>query len=199
MSQTTTLRDLVGLGHTPSRLSESALVLIDCQNTYRTGLMQLTGVEAAIGQAQALLKLARQHQIPVIHIQHDGGAGSPYDLDTDLGAISSEVAPTDDEMVIVKQYPNSFIETSLDQKLKQLGVKNLILAGFMTHMCVNSTAHGAFNLGYHNTIVASATATRPLAGPDGQLLSAQQVQAGALAGTRDLYAAVVNTLDELPV
>ena len=193
----TTLRELVGLGLAPAPLNASALIMIDCQNTYRKGVMQLTGVEAAILEAKKLLEKARALNIPVIHIQHDGGEGSPYDINAEIGAISDEVAPVAGEVVITKHHPNSFVATDLDQQLKALGIKNIVLAGFMTHMCINSTAHGGFNLGYIVTVVASATATRPLQAANGKVLSAQEVQDGAIASTRDLYAAVVDTVDDL--
>jgi nicotinamidase-related amidase len=193
----TTLRELIGLGLAPMPLNASALIMIDCQNTYRKGVMQLTGVEAAILEAKKLLEKARALNIPVIHIQHDGGEGSPYDINAEIGAISDEVAPVAGEVVITKHHPNSFVATDLDQQLKALGIKNIVLAGFMTHMCINSTAHGGFNLGYIVTVVASATATRPLQAANGKVLSAQEVQDGAIASTRDLYAAVVDTVDDL--
>lgn len=192
-----TLRDITGMGYHPASLKDSALILIDIQNTYRRGLMQLTDVEPAIIEAQKLLKIARELNIPVIHIQHDAGVGSPYDISADIGAIAAEVAPIAGEKVIIKNYPNSFIQTELDGELKSLGIKNIVLAGFMTHMCVNSTAHGAFNLGYACTIVASATATRPLLSINGKVLSAEEVHLGALASTRDLYAVVVNDINGL--
>lgn len=195
----TTLREIVGLGHQPSSLRDSALIMIDCQNTYRHGVMQLEGVEAALKQASELLQLARENAVPVVHIQHDGGAGSPYDLSTELGEIAQEVAPIDGEHVIIKNFPNAFVQTPLDDYLRGQGIENIILAGFMTHMCVNSTAHGGFNLGYSPTIVASATATRGLETADGTQLSAKQVHDAALASTRDLYAAVVAELADLPV
>ena len=192
-----TLRDITGMGHNPPNLKDSALILIDIQNTYRKGVMQLTNVEPAILEAQKLLKMARALKVPVIHIQHDAGVGSPYDVTADIGAIAVEVAPIAGEKVIVKNYPNAFVQTSLDAELKALGVQNIVLAGFMTHMCVNSTAHGAFNLGYAPTIVASATATRPLMSTNGKVLSAEEVHLGALASTRDLYAVVVDDIDSL--
>lgn len=192
-----TLREIVGLGLAPMPLKDSALIMIDCQNTYRQGLMQLTGVEAAIVEARKLLEKARALQIPVIHIQHDAGVGSPYDVTAEIGAICDEVAPIAGELVITKNYPNSFMVTDLDQQLKALGIKNIVLAGFMTHMCINSTAHGGFNLGYSVAVVASATATRPLFAANGKVLSAQEVQDGAIASTRDLYAAIVDTVDQL--
>ena len=69
-------------------------------------------------------------------------------------------------------------------------MKDLILAGFMTHMCVNSTARGAFNLGFSPTIVASTTATRNLPGPDGSVVSAASLQSASLAAVADLFAVV---------
>lgn len=192
-----TLRELMGLGLAPSALKDSALIMIDCQNTYRQGVMQLTNVEPAIVEARKLLLKARALKIPVIHIRHDAGVGTPYDVTAEIGAICDEVAPIAGEPVITKNYPNSFMATDLDQQLKNLGIKNIILAGFMTHMCINSTAHGGFNLGYNVTVVASTTATRPLQAANGKILSAQEVQDGAMASTRDLYAAVVDTVDDL--
>lgn len=194
-----TLRDLNGLGQKPAALKDAALIMIDLQNTYRSGIMKLEGVEEAVREAKKLLDLARNAGIPIFHIRHDGGAGSPYDVNADIGAISDEVAPREGEPVITKNFPNAFVQTDLDEQLKAAGVKNLILAGFMTHMCVNSTAHGGFNLGYSPTVVASATATRPLQAANGKVLSAQAVHDGAIASTRDLYAAIADTVDDLVV
>jgi nicotinamidase-related amidase len=194
-----TLRELLGLGQQPCRLTESALIMIDCQNTYRRGVMQLTGVEQALLEAQKLLQIARDHRVPVIHIRHDAGPGTPYDINAEIGAISAEVAPVDGEPLITKNYPNAFIQTDLDQLLKSMGIQNIVLAGFMTHMCINSTAHGGFNLGYSPTVVASATATRPLLSANGKVLTAQEVFDGAIASTRDLYAAIADSVADLPV
>lgn len=195
---TTTLRDQLGLGHQPASLKDAALLLIDCQNTYREGVMRLTGVEEALKEARKLLDRAREMNVPIIHIRHDAGEGSPFDINTERGAIADIVAPQDGEPIITKNYPNSFVQTDLDEQLKALGVTNIVLAGFMTHMCVNSTAHGGFNLGYAPTVVASATASRPLDTGSGTTLSAQQVHEAALASTRDLYAAVVERVEDLP-
>ena len=186
-----TLRELSALPGRPAALAESALVLIDCQNTYTRGVMELDGVSAALDEVATLLDRARTAGIPVIHVQHDGGAGSPYDLGDDIGAIVPLVAPRDGEPVVVKQYPDSFVSTDLDERLKAAGVSNLVLTGFMTHMCVNSTARGAFNLGYAPSVVASATATRSLPGVDGAPLPASAVQSASLAALSDLFAIVV--------
>ena len=191
------LRDITGMGHNPASLKDAALIMIDCQNTYRHGIMQLTGVEEAILECKKLLEMARDLKSPIIHIQHDAGVGSPYDISSTIGAISVEVAPKNGEKVVVKNYPNAFVKTELEAYLRSLGVESIVLSGFMTHMCINSTAHGGFNLGFKPTVVASATATRPLQGPNGVVVSAQQVHEGALAATRDLYAVVVDNVNAL--
>ena len=54
MPKPITLRNLSGLPATPAPLAESVLVLIDCQNTYREGVMALSGVEAALDEIAAL-------------------------------------------------------------------------------------------------------------------------------------------------
>ena len=74
---------------------------------------------------------------------------------------------------------------------------DVILAGFMTHMCINSTARGAFNLGFRPTVVAAATATCDLPDSDGGIVHAPALQVASLAGLRDLFAVIVRTSDEI--
>lgn len=194
MAASMTLRDITGMGHTPATIGKSALVLIDCQNTYREGIMQLEGIEPALAECQHLLQRFRDAGRPVIHIQHNAGPGTPYDVNAPIGAIASIVAPRAGEPVVVKTYPSSFEKTNLDAVLKGLGADELILAGFMTHMCVNSTARAAFNHGYRPTVVASATATRSLVSPGG-VLPAAAIQDASLAALNDLFAVVVPKQD----
>lgn len=193
-----TLRTLEDLPAAPRPLKDSALVLVDCQNTYTYGVMELDGVQAALDQTATLLDRARSAGIPVIHIQHNGGVGSPYDITAEVGAIVDSVAPRDGEPVVVKQYPNSFVQTDLDERLKAVGATDLVVAGFMTHMCINSTARGAFNLGYAPTVVAAATATRALPGPDGSTVPAAALQSASLAALSDLFAIVVPDAAAVP-
>ena len=192
-----TLREVTGMGFDYTGLKNSALIMVDCQNTYRRGVMKLTNVEPAIIEAQKLLQMARNLKVPVIHIQHDAGVGTPYDVTAEIGTISAELAPKSSEVVVVKNYPNSFWHTNLEAQLKALGIENLVLAGFMTHICISSTARGAFNLGFKPTIVASACATRSLVGTNGKTIDAQVMHDSALAAVRDLFAVVVDDVANL--
>jgi nicotinamidase-related amidase len=194
-----TLRELTGMTKDPSPISDSALVLIDCQQTYREGIMQLVGVEAALKEAADLLRRYRAAGRPVIHIMHDAGPGTPYDVKAPIGQIADIVAPAPGETVIVKNYPSSFEKTALDAELKKLGVKNVVYAGFMTHMCVNSTTRASFNHGYANTVVAGATATRSIPNPaNGKEVSAAALQDASLSALGDMFAVVVPHAADVP-
>ncbi|MER7763400.1 isochorismatase family protein [Streptomyces sp. NPDC097619] len=192
------LREVSGLTNELPRLADSTLVLIDFQNTYRGGVMALEGAEQALAAGARLLAAARAAGTPVVHVVNDGGEGTPYDIRAEIGAISPEVAPREGETVVVKQVPNAFHGTTLEKTLRELGAgPDLVLAGFMTHMCVTFTAQGAFNLGFRPTVVAEATATRPLAAPDGTVLPAATLQAAALTTITDLFGPVAPTVDSL--
>ncbi|MFF5924134.1 isochorismatase family protein [Streptomyces flavochromogenes] len=198
MTASTTLRDVIGLPQDLPRLSESALIMIDFQNTYRAGVMRLDGADKAVAAGARLLAAARAAGAPVVHIVNDGGEGTPYDIRAEIGAISDEVAPIEGEKIVVKQFPNAFHATGLEETLKDLGVSgDLVIAGFMTHMCVLFTAQGAFNLGYRPTVVAEATATRPLEAPDGTVTASEALQAASLTTITDLFGTVARTVDEL--
>ncbi|MFF4079315.1 isochorismatase family protein [Streptomyces sp. NPDC001777] len=199
MTASTTLRDVIGLPDGLPRLSGSTLLMIDFQNTYRSGVMRLDDAERALAAGARLLAAARAAGAPVVHVVNDGGEGTPYDIRAEIGAISDEVAPAEGEKVVVKQVPDAFHGTDLDEVLRGLGAGggDLVIAGFMTHMCVLFTAQGAFNLGYRPTVVAEATATRPLRTPDGSVLTADALQAASLTTVRDLFGTVARTVDEL--
>ncbi|WP_034482996.1 isochorismatase family protein [Actinomadura oligospora] len=188
MTVSTTLRDVIGLDGALPALSASTLIMIDFQNTYTTGVMALPGADAALDAGARLLAAARAAGTPVVHVVNDGGEGTPYDIRAEIGRIESRVAPRDGEPVVVKGFPNAFHETGLEAVLRGLGAgPDLVLAGFMTHMCVQFTAQGAFNLGFSPVVVAEACATRPLTGPDGAAVPADVLHAAALTTIGDLF------------
>ncbi|MGD9535950.1 MAG: cysteine hydrolase family protein [Alphaproteobacteria bacterium] len=194
----TTLRNMVGLPAGAPPLSQSALVMIDCQNTYRDGVMRLVGVEPALDEARRVLERARAAGTPVLHIVHDAGPGSPYDVRAEIGQIADKVAPVKGEPTIVKNFPNAFAKTDLHERLQALGRQNLIFIGFMTHMCVSSTVRAAFDLGYSSTVVGNATATRSLPVGGKGVVDAPELHKASLSALADLFAVVVNDAGDLP-
>jgi len=192
----TTLRQLNDFDETPARLGHSTLIMIDFQNTYTKGVMELDGWQQAIDAAAKLLKHARDAGATVIHIINDGGTGTPYDVHAEIGQIHPKVAAVEGEAVVVKTAPNAFVGTNLDDLLNSAGHEDVIVVGFMTNMCVLFTAAGAFLQGKKPTIVANACATRPLH-TKLAAVSSEQLHHSALATIADLYGVVVSSVDEL--
>jgi nicotinamidase-related amidase len=193
---TTTLRELNGFDQTPATLADSTLILVDYQNTYTKGVMELDGWELALDAASDLLTQAREAGTKVIHIVNDGGEGTPYDIRAEIGQIHPKVAPVDGEPVVVKTVPNGFVNTDLGEHVDAAENENVVVAGFMTNMCVTFTAEGAFLRGNKPTVVADACATRPLQTSVADV-PAQQLHNSALATIADLYGVIVPSASSL--
>jgi len=183
----------------PATLSNAALVLIDYQDEYVGGSLHLPGGGAALAEASALLQAARAASTPVIHVVHNGRAGGAlFDPEGPHVAIVPALAPHPGEAVVKKGLPNSFAQTALHELLQATGRKELILAGFMTHLCVSATARSALDHGYRNTVVASASATRDLPDPSGGVVPAGVVHQATLAALADRFAIVVQRATDIP-
>jgi nicotinamidase-related amidase len=186
-----TLLQMAGAPATPSKLSDAVLVVIDAQREYVDGKLPLTGVGTALSEIGKLLARARAAGTPVIHIQHKGKPGGAFGPDTPGFPIAGEAAPLAGEQVIEKSLPNAFAGTTLKGALDATGRKELILAGFMTHMCIEATARSALDHGLRATVVASAAATRDLPDPlTGGTITAAEVHRNALTALSDRFAII---------
>jgi nicotinamidase-related amidase len=190
MSAAKTLLQLAGADLRPPPLANSTLVIIDAQNEYLDGKLALPAIAPALLALAQLLAMARQVAAPVVHIQHKGRAGGLFDLEARGGAIIDALRPHAAEYLLQKPLPNAFAQTDLDAMLKQLGRSQIVIAGFMTHMCVSSTARAALDLGYKATVAADAAATRDLPDPLGGTIAAEALHRAALAALADRFAIV---------
>ncbi|HWQ51573.1 MAG TPA: cysteine hydrolase family protein [Terriglobales bacterium] len=176
---------------------KTALILVDIQNDYFPGgRSELCGAEAAAAAARKILRIFRVHEWPVFHIRHisqDEGA-SFFLPDTPGSETAKVVSPLPNEEVFIKHAPNSFIGTPLGAALTSLGVERVVIAGMMSHMCIDSTTRAAGELGYEVLLVHDACATKALAF-GGEVIPAMQVHTAFMAALR-AFARVVS-LEEL--
>ncbi len=191
MSQLATLFQLTGSEHAAAQWQDAVLVIIDAQNEYRMGDMQLPDVEPATLQIQQLLTTARAQGTPVAHIRHIGVPGYLFDPEGPRGQIFDELTPIAGEAVIDKPLPNAFAHSSLQEFVQSSGRTDLIVCGFMTHMCVSATVRAAKDLGYQSTVVAAACATRPLPGLESGQFDAKALHEMELVALADFFACVV--------
>jgi len=199
MSTPKTLLGHNGAERTPSALTDSALLIIDAQQEYTAaGRLPLDGVDAALDNIGGLLEAARAAGRPIIHVAHRGSPVKLFDPETSAFAFADAVAPREGEAVVVKTLPDSFVGSELEATLKKAGTANLIVAGFMTHMCVSSTVRTSIGLGYAPTVVANACATRDLPDGKGGYIAARDLHRNELVALADLFAAVVDDMGGLP-
>jgi nicotinamidase-related amidase len=170
------------------------LIIIDIQNDYfPNGKMELEGSEQATQIAGRMLSFFRLRKLPVFHIQHIAtGSSASFFLPGSTGAeIHQSVKPLDGESIIQKHFPNSFRETSLFPQLQQQNIQQLLVAGMMTHMCVDATTRAATDYGYECLIAQDACATRGLEFGS-RTVSAMDVHTSFLAALDGTYGRVLS-------
>ena len=194
-----TLLRIVGVKPEATHLSDSVLVIIDAQQEYVDGKLRLDGIDASLGEASQMLERARKAGTPIIHVVHKGKPGGAlFNPNGPYVEIAKPLAPRPNETIVTKTLPNAFAGTNLEEQLSRIGRKNLIVIGYMTHMCVSSTVRAALDHGYRATVVAKATATRDLPATEGGIVSAQALQRASLAALADRFAAVVQNAQDIP-
>jgi nicotinamidase-related amidase len=173
---------------------KTALILIDLQNDYFPGgAMELADMTKAAAKARDLLAAFRQAGRPRFHVQHIalGPGAAFFRPDTPGVEIHQSVWPRPGEPVIQKHYPNAFRDTNLLETLKSAGVEELIIAGAMSHMCIDASTRAAFDFGFSCTVIHDACATRDLTF-EGLTIPAPQVHGAFMAALRLRYAKVMS-------
>jgi len=186
-----TMLQMAGATPTPATMADGVLLIIDAQREYTDGLLPLPGVQAAVDALAGLLDKARAAGAPVVHVRHKG-PGKAFNPSSTGFEIVAPLTPRAGETIVDKGLPNAFAGTELAKILAAAGRKNLIVGGFMTHMCVSATVRAATDNGYMSTIAADTVATRDL--PDalgGETVSADAINRITLAALSDRFAWVV--------
>src|SRR5882672_11667274 len=186
-----TMLQMAGVTPTPATMADGVLLIIDAQREYTDGLLPLPGVEAAVEALAVLLEKARKAGAPVVHVRHQS-KGKAFNPSSTGYEIVSLLTPRAGETIVDKGLPNAFAGTELAKHLAVSGRKNLIVGGFMTHMCVSATVRSATDNGFMSTIAADTVATRDL--PDatgGATVAADAVNRITLAALSDRFAWIV--------
>jgi ureidoacrylate peracid hydrolase len=165
-------------------LRSPALLVIDVQNdfahhegTAASRGADVTAVQAAARNIQALLATARAHAVPTIFVRvvhgdwydagawaerHRGSDRAPGPRNAEEGSWGSEfyeVAPGDGELVLTKTRYSAFAGTPLRRVLHGLDVDEVVLTGTQTDVCILATAFDAIQEGFRVTVVSDCVAS----------------------------------------
>lgn len=141
---------------------------------FEPGAELYMGSDACLHSAARLLSTARDRGLPIVHSRvsysnggRDGGvffrkvaALRHFVGDGPLGQIMPDVAPRDDEVVLVKQYASIFFGTPLAGMLTALGVDTVVIGGVSTSGCVRASAVDAMQHGFVPLVVREAVGDR---------------------------------------
>ena len=169
-------------------MDAAALLLIDVQREYftRDGPLWIPDGPAVLDRLAGLLGEARAAGTAVLHVQHHEAAGSAvFAAGTPAVETMEEVAPEAGEPLVVKHLPGAFGGTELDTLLRERETKTVVIGGFMTHMCCDTTAREAHARGLEVVFLTDGTATRNLDGPGGRTLPHDVVHEATLAAQAD--------------
>lgn len=182
-------------------MKQTALLLVDFQNdyfsTFEGAKFELEGTEKASSNASKILEFFRKSEGKIIHIKHESAKGASFfEIGTQGANIHKSVEPKENELVIIKNFPNSFKDTNLKEILDEINIKSLIIVGAMSHMCIDATTRAAKDFGYECTVISDATATRDLQFGD-IVVPSKYVHASFMAALEFAYAKIKTTTEIL--
>jgi nicotinamidase-related amidase len=154
---------------------------------YKTGALKTENVSSTSKSISTLLQDYRSASSPIVHIVHDTPSGAPiFTPDTELASIFDELKPKDSEKTIHKSYPGAFTDTDLQEYLQSTGKKQVVLTGYMAHVCVSTTARQAHEKGYDVILAEGAVGDRDIPG-----VEAKDVVRVVLAELNETFGTVV--------
>lgn len=173
---------------------KKALLIIDVQNDYfRNGKMELHMPEKALNNINKLETAFIDSELPIIYIQHikDQEDADFFKRGTQGSFLHEKLKIDSSSIIIEKQFPNSYVATNLQEVLESLKIKQVVITGMMTHMCIDSTTRASKELGYHPILISDATATKSLYF-DNHEISAADVQHSFLSALTN-FSTVIST------
>lgn len=182
--------------------SDTVLLVIDAQESFRARAddWAATANPAVLDNIALLVADARGRGERVVWITHsEPGSGGVFDPAQGFVRVMDELGPLDSEDAVTKTTINAFLSTDLDERLRNAGVRRVVICGIRTEQCCETTARAAADLGYEVDFVTDATTTSaipasvPLAAVSGEDIMRRTESILAARG----FATIIRTSDRV--
>lgn len=166
----------------------TALLLVDVQQSFKhRPYWTDADVPAFLDRTNALVAGCAARGVPVVRVFHvdDEPAGNPFSPSSGLIRPLDGLAPYDAAFTILKHRHSALAGTDLAIRLRERGIRRLIVAGIRTEQCCETTTRQASDEGFEVDYVTEATLTWDMTTPAGTVLSAAAIKertATVLAG-----------------
>jgi nicotinamidase-related amidase len=171
-----------------------ALLVVDVQNEYFSGLLPITHPQGHLSNILRVMDAAAERDIPCVVIQHTFSQPDKpfFQRGTPEWELHPEVRNRTYDLLIEKNLPGSFTGTELESWLRRQGIDTVVITGYMTHMCCDTTARQAVHRGFNVEFLSDATGTLPLDNSAGQV-SAEELHRSILCAQQMLLSEVLST------
>jgi len=173
-----------------------ALLVIDVQREYFDGALPISYPVGHLENILQVMDAAQEAGVKTAVIRHhQSDPQSPiFRLNSDMWQLLPQVEQRPRDILIEKQLPGAFTGTNLDAWLKQIGADTVTIAGYMTHMCCDTTARQAFHLGYKVDFLSDATGTLTIENSAGRV-TAEQMHQSILVAQQMFISEVISSSD----
>ncbi len=169
-----------------------ALLVIDVQNEYFTGALPITH---PAGHLEQIIKAmdAASGRVPVVVVQHHfSDPDKPFFQKETAGwELHPEVASRPHDLLVEKTLPGSFTGTNLEAWLREQNIDTVTIAGYMTHMCCDTTARQAVHRGFTVEFLSDATGTLALSNSAGEV-TAEELHRSILCAQQMMLSEVLD-------
>ena len=173
-----------------------ALLVIDVQNEYFTGKLPVSYPAGTLSNVLSAMDAAQSHGVPVVAIQHAAPQpdSSVFRKGSKEWELHRDVAARPHDVLIPKSLPGSFTGTELESWLRERGVGTVVISGYMTQMCCDTTARQALHLGFNVEFLSDATGTLDIQNEAGKV-SGEELHRAILVTQQMRFSEVLPTSD----
>lgn len=171
-----------------------ALLVIDVQNEYFTGKLPISYPQGSLERITQAMDAAQQAEIPLVVIQHsapqaDSATFRRQSAAWELHPVLAKYTPA---LRLEKSFPGSFTGTALETWLRDNGITTVVISGYMTQMCCDTTARQAMHLGFDVEFLSDATGTLAFTNSAGAV-SAEELHRAILVTQQLRFSHVLTT------
>ena len=138
---------------------KKALLVIDVQNEYFTGKLKVTYPTNSLDNILKAMDHAKKNNMIIIVVQHSSLMGDTFVKNSKEWELHPEILKKSYDYLIEKTKPSSFHQTNLEEVLQTEQIEGVVITGYMTQMCCDTTAREAFHKGSSVEFLSDATGT----------------------------------------
>jgi nicotinamidase-related amidase len=139
----------------------TALLVIDVQRGLFDAAPRPFEADAVVARINALTARARTADVPVVFVQHEAAAG-PLLFGSDGWQLEANLKVEPRDAIVRKATPDAFLRTTLEELLGSWSVDHVVVCGYASECCVDTTVRRAAALGYAVTLASDAHTTHDM-------------------------------------